>query len=81
MAEPDRSSTARMIDCWLGGEHHHPVDVAAARAFRLQPATEAVGTVRRELHAYHADADLRDDAVVVCLDWRGSRPVDDASGR
>jgi serine phosphatase RsbU (regulator of sigma subunit) len=42
------------------------------RSTRLQPAAEAVGTVMRELHAYHADADLRDDAVVVCLDWRGS---------
>ncbi|GGM07557.1 MULTISPECIES: PP2C family protein-serine/threonine phosphatase [Micromonospora] len=44
----------------------------AMRATRLQPATEAVGTVMRELHAYHADADLRDDAVVVCLDWHGT---------
>ncbi|MEU4570338.1 PP2C family protein-serine/threonine phosphatase [Micromonospora sp. NPDC023956] len=44
----------------------------AMRSTRLQPAAEAVGTVMRELHAYHADADLRDDAVVVCLDWRGS---------
>ncbi|GLY24050.1 PP2C family protein-serine/threonine phosphatase [Micromonospora sp. NBRC 101691] len=43
----------------------------AMRSTRLQPAAEAVGTVMRELHAYHADADLRDDAVVVCLDWRG----------
>ncbi|MCI4066570.1 SAM-dependent methyltransferase [Micromonospora sp. R77] len=33
MSEPDRPSTARMIDFWLGGEHHFPVDVAAARAF------------------------------------------------
>ncbi|WP_036375873.1 PP2C family protein-serine/threonine phosphatase [Micromonospora sp. ATCC 39149] len=40
------------------------------RATRLQPATEAVGTVMRGLQSYHADADLRDDAVVVCLDWR-----------
>ena len=46
------------------------------RATRLQPATEAVGTVMRELHAYHADSDLRDDAVVVCLDWRGPRERD-----
>ncbi|SCL48878.1 PP2C family protein-serine/threonine phosphatase [Micromonospora chersina] len=53
----------------------------AMRSTRLQPATEAVGTVMRELHAYHADADLRDDAVVVCLDWRGSSPPDDAGGR
>ncbi|MEU0152358.1 PP2C family protein-serine/threonine phosphatase [Micromonospora fulviviridis] len=53
----------------------------AMRSTRLQPATEAVGTVMRELHAYHADADLRDDAVVVCLDWRGSSPADDVGGR
>jgi O-methyltransferase involved in polyketide biosynthesis len=31
-AEP-APSTARMIDFWLGGTHHLPVDVAAARAF------------------------------------------------
>ncbi|MEU8183625.1 PP2C family protein-serine/threonine phosphatase [Micromonospora sp. NPDC049044] len=43
------------------------------RATRLQPAAEAVGTVMRELRAYHADSDLRDDAVVVCLDWHGPR--------
>ncbi|MEH0938540.1 PP2C family protein-serine/threonine phosphatase [Micromonospora psammae] len=42
------------------------------RSTRLQPATEAVGTVMRELFAYHAETDLRDDAVVVCLDWRGT---------
>ncbi|TDB74940.1 PP2C family protein-serine/threonine phosphatase [Micromonospora sp. KC723] len=42
------------------------------RSTRLQPATEAVGTVMRELFAYHAEADLRDDAVVVCLDWLGA---------
>ncbi|WP_405108998.1 serine/threonine-protein phosphatase [Micromonospora sp. NBC_01405] len=41
------------------------------RATRLQPATEAVGTVMRGLQSYHVDVDLRDDAVVVCLDWRG----------
>ncbi|GGM22724.1 phosphatase [Micromonospora sonchi] len=41
------------------------------RATRLQPPTEAVGTVMRELQAFHADVDLRDEAVVVCLDWRG----------
>ncbi|NJP33996.1 PP2C family protein-serine/threonine phosphatase [Micromonospora thermarum] len=44
----------------------------AMRAARLQPPPEAVGTVMRELRAWHDDADLRDDAVVVCLDWRGS---------
>ncbi|RKN41387.1 PP2C family protein-serine/threonine phosphatase [Micromonospora endolithica] len=49
----------------------------AMRATRLQPAGEAVGTVMRELHAYHVDTDLRDDAVVVCLDWRGPGGRDD----
>ncbi|WBB76477.1 PP2C family protein-serine/threonine phosphatase [Micromonospora sp. WMMD1128] len=53
----------------------------AMRSTRLQPAAEAVGTVMRELHAYHADADLRDDAVVVCLDWRGSSRSGDVTRR
>ncbi|MCI4066571.1 serine/threonine-protein phosphatase [Micromonospora sp. R77] len=53
----------------------------AMRSTRLQPATEAVGTVMRELHAYHGDADLRDDAVVVCLDWRGFGRPDDGPGQ
>ncbi|MFC0506168.1 SAM-dependent methyltransferase [Micromonospora costi] len=33
MVEPEQPSTARMIDFWLGGDHHFPVDVAAAEAF------------------------------------------------
>lgn len=48
---------------------------AAFRSTRLQPAAEAVGTVMRRLHAFHEDAHLEDDAVIVCLDWRG---MDDA---
>ncbi len=51
------------------------------RSTRLQPATEAVGTVIRELHAYHADAGLHDGAVVVCLDWCGRSPSDNAGGQ
>ena len=46
----------------------------AVRRTRLQPATEAVGTVMRGLGAYHAGADPADDAVTVCLDWRPGRP-------
>jgi serine phosphatase RsbU (regulator of sigma subunit) len=42
----------------------------AIRRTRLQPATEAVGTVMRGLHDYHAGTDPADDAVTVCLDWR-----------
>jgi serine phosphatase RsbU (regulator of sigma subunit) len=44
--------------------------LSALRRTRLQPATEAVGTVMRSLHDYHAGADPTDDAVTVCLDWR-----------
>lgn len=43
---------------------------SALRGTRLQPATEAVGTVMRDLRAYHAGSDPADDAVTVCLDWR-----------
>ncbi len=42
---------------------------AAIRRTRLQPPTEAVGTVVRALREYHAGTDLEDDAVIVCLDW------------
>jgi serine phosphatase RsbU (regulator of sigma subunit) len=42
---------------------------AALRRTRLQPPTEAVGTVVRALREYHAGTDLEDDAVIVCLDW------------
>ncbi|WIM94881.1 PP2C family protein-serine/threonine phosphatase [Actinoplanes oblitus] len=42
----------------------------ALRGTRLQPATEAVGTVMRDLREFHADAEPEDDAVTVCLDWR-----------
>ncbi len=29
MTHPQAPSTARMADYWLGGKHHHSVDVAA----------------------------------------------------
>jgi serine phosphatase RsbU (regulator of sigma subunit) len=44
--------------------------LSALRRTRLQPATEAVGTVMRSLRDYHAGTDPADDAVTVCLDWR-----------
>jgi serine phosphatase RsbU (regulator of sigma subunit) len=44
--------------------------LTALRRTRLQPATEAVGTVMRGLREYHAGQDPTDDAVTVCLDWR-----------
>ncbi|MEV2242295.1 SAM-dependent methyltransferase [Micromonospora sp. NPDC049891] len=50
MVEPDRPSTARMIDFWLGGAHHYPVDVAAARAF--EQAYGPCAPVFRALRAF-----------------------------
>jgi serine phosphatase RsbU (regulator of sigma subunit) len=44
--------------------------MTALRRTRLQPATEAVGTVMRSLREFHAGEDPADDAVIVCLDWR-----------
>jgi serine phosphatase RsbU (regulator of sigma subunit) len=46
--------------------------LTALRGTRLQPATEAVGSVMRGLHDYLGDVDLADDAVIVCLDWQGT---------
>ena len=42
----------------------------AVRRTRLQPATEAVGTIIQGLRDYHGDVEAEDDAVTVCLDWR-----------
>ncbi|MGC5051752.1 SAM-dependent methyltransferase [Micromonospora sp. DT48] len=50
MVEPEQPSTARMIDFWLGGAHHHPVDVAAAHAF--EQAYGPCAPVFRELRAF-----------------------------
>jgi serine phosphatase RsbU (regulator of sigma subunit) len=44
--------------------------LTALRRTRLQPATEAVGTLIRDLREYHAGEEPEDDAVIVCLDWR-----------
>lgn len=43
--------------------------ITALRRTRLQPPSEAVGTVIRALREYHAGLDPDDDAVLVCLDW------------
>ncbi len=47
----DMPSTARMIDYWLGGEHHYPVDVAAAHAFEAAfgPCAHEFRTLREFL--------------------------------
>jgi serine phosphatase RsbU (regulator of sigma subunit) len=43
--------------------------LTALRRTRLQPPSEAVGTVIRGLREYHDGLDADDDAVLVCLDW------------
>lgn len=45
---------------------------ASIRANRLAPAPEAARTILRDLAKFRGDADADDDAVSLCLDWRGS---------
>ncbi|WP_329241049.1 serine/threonine-protein phosphatase [Actinoallomurus sp. NBC_01490] len=44
---------------------------AALRQTQLQSPSEAVRTLTRGLLDYHRGAELADDAVVLCLDWKG----------
>jgi serine phosphatase RsbU (regulator of sigma subunit) len=44
----------------------------ALRDARMQSPAEVVRTLIRSLVDYHQGAELLDDAVVVCLDWRGA---------
>ncbi|GGW77174.1 phosphatase [Streptomyces galilaeus] len=58
-----------------GGETYG--DAALARAIastRLLPAAEVPGAVLRELTGHRGDTAASDDALVVCLDWRGRQP-------
>lgn len=52
--EPQAPSTARMIDYWLGGSSHHPVDVAAATAF--EGAYGPCADIFRSLRAFSGRA-------------------------
>jgi hypothetical protein len=54
VAQPQSPSTARMIDFWLGGDHHSPVDVAAARAF--ESAYGPCAEIFRSLRAFSGRA-------------------------
>lgn len=51
---PQTPSTARMIDYWLGGTRHHPVDVAAAQAF--EGAYGPCAEIFRSLRAFSGRA-------------------------
>lgn len=55
-----------------GGEAYGAFALARAlRRTRLQSPSEAVRTLTRGLLDHHAGAELKDDAVVLCLDWTG----------
>ncbi|WP_203902651.1 SAM-dependent methyltransferase [Virgisporangium aliadipatigenens] len=54
MTLPETPSTARMIDYWLGGTRHHPVDVAAAKAF--EGAYGPCADIFRSLRAFSGRA-------------------------
>jgi O-methyltransferase involved in polyketide biosynthesis len=54
VAQPESPSTARMIDYWLGGDHHYPVDVAAAAAF--ESAYGPCAEIFRSLRAFSGRA-------------------------
>ncbi|MGN9811756.1 SAM-dependent methyltransferase [Micromonospora sp. BQ11] len=75
MDEPTVPSTARMIDFWLGGEHHFPVDVAAARAF--EQAYGPCAPVFRELRAFlgRAVRAIADEGVDNFLVFGGGVPT------
>ncbi|MCU7725061.1 serine/threonine-protein phosphatase [Actinoplanes sp. KI2] len=51
------------------GEFGATALLTALRRTRLQPPSEAVGTVVRSLREFHSGVDPEDDAVIVCLDW------------
>ena len=73
--EPGGSPRAERIrDLLLSGAAEAYGAFALARALRrtrLQSPSEAVRTLTRGLLDHHAGAELKDDAVVLCLDWTG----------
>ncbi|WP_245679653.1 PP2C family protein-serine/threonine phosphatase [Actinomadura hibisca] len=50
----------------------------ALRDTRLQNPPEAVRTFIRHFLDYHGDAEPKDDAVVVCVDWTGKRSASES---
>ncbi|HET8658227.1 MAG TPA: SAM-dependent methyltransferase [Micromonosporaceae bacterium] len=68
MAIPENPNTGRIIDYWLGGGHHLPADVDAAKAFeRLYPGFPQVFAALREFlgRAVRAVADHGTDQYLV----------------
>jgi serine phosphatase RsbU (regulator of sigma subunit) len=55
---------------------------AALRSARLQDPNETVRFLISDLLAHHEGSDLSDDAIAVCLDWKGTsmQPIAAASG-
>lgn len=68
MTAPEHPNTGRILDYWLGGEHHFPPDVGAAQAFdALYPRfPEVFGTLREFIgRAVRAVADHGIDQFLV----------------
>ncbi|MCU1451821.1 MAG: phosphatase [Acidimicrobiales bacterium] len=63
-----------VLEATADGEDEFGTDrlVEIIQATRDQPATEAVRRVTRAVIDHHQEP-LRDDATVVCLDWRGRK--------
>lgn len=64
MPEPEAPNTGRILDYWLGGEHHFPADVAAAQAFEsiyagwpalFRVLRDYIGRASRFVHAQGVD--------------------------
>ncbi len=55
---------------------------AALRSARLQDPNETVRFLISDLLAYHDGSGLAEDAIAVCLDWKGTflQPIAAASG-
>lgn len=63
-AEPTVPNTGRMLDYWLGGKHHYPVDVATAKAFEavfddfprvFRTLRDFIGRASRFIHSQGVD--------------------------
>ncbi|UQA55214.1 SAM-dependent methyltransferase [Polyangium aurulentum] len=63
-AEPTTPNSGRMLDYWLGGQHHYPVDLAGAKVFEallpdfprmFRVLRDFIGRTSRYIHAQGVD--------------------------
>ncbi|MGI5404520.1 PP2C family protein-serine/threonine phosphatase [Streptomyces sp. CA-135486] len=63
-----------------GGRYGERALARSLLSTRLLPPAQVPGAVLRELAGYHGETPLDDDALVVCLDWRGREEGGDGGG-